>query len=838
MYITSVDEIVPLLRSKLRDYLVIKLSIRANARKIKCFVHDDNDPSMYFNPKTDDETVKCFACGWTGCIFDAANHLEGLPTNGPQWLTQTIPSLCKTLDIPIKLGERTNPLDTVKLRLKKLAQDITDILIHENTEGTEAYEYINSRGWLQDKLAIGSIEEDSLMSKLIDKGWDAGEINKSFLLRTKNFSFFGKDRVTFVIKDHTGQPIAFITRNLPSSSSSKYVNTPNIPIYTKSKALLGLDVALKNKARQDGVYVVEGPGDLAQLYRLGIYNAVATCGTALTEHHILLLKSMGVRRIYLNFDWDNPGYLATQRVLESTIKVSSGISPFVVMPPSVSFKETVHENFNDPDEWLKDKTDPNAYLNLIKMSAFEWQLSQSSENDSPDIICQRMTPSIATEPAAVKREILINTLSDFTGISSQSIAQDVHSLRNNKHTERSEKLKISAEQYLQTVSEDPGNIVAAIAMHETDVMNIERQYQRNTIGVNYQLSRYEAIQEERELSNGDADSTVFKMNYFKEFQIAMSGGMSMTSGCLGYVGGRANSGKTATVLALGCDVALSDENAMVIIHSTDDSYAQIEPRLKTNIYQMAYPTNPKLTIAMAVQPHVYLPETEEYASTYDLADVTYRNLLSDERLIIIDAEDGAYLSVLEKQVRYYRNRYPKRKILMICDNTHNYLDFLNLDQNGRMTRISNYQKNLTGKYKACMIATAEYRKNMPQDHSKMRLPVDDDLADARALMYRPNFIFHVYNDLHDRKEHAEIFWSKDGVAYPRLLLHFTKNKISNFKDKLIMDLDPTTVSLKPRDSQQAKVETESFRDAKEQGITKLQGTSLATVTMEASEYEG
>tara|TARA_B100000427_G_scaffold315129_1_gene308929 strand:- start:537 stop:950 length:414 start_codon:yes stop_codon:yes gene_type:complete len=135
-----------------------------------------------------------------------------------------------------------------------------------------------------------------------------------------------------------------------------------------------------------------------------------------------------------------------------------------------------------------------------------------------------------------------------------------------------------------------------------------------------------------------------------------------------------------------------------------------------------------------------------------------------------------------------------------------------------------------------MIATAEYRKNMPMDQSKMRLPVDDDLADARSLMYRPNIIFHVYNDLHDRKEHAEIFWKDDeGKAQPRLLLNFTKNKISGFKEKLIVDLDPETVALRPKSAREALTEAESYRDLKERGAAKLQGTQV--VHVEATEYE-
>jgi len=172
---------------------------------------------------------------------------------------------------------------------------------------------------------------------------------------------------------------------------------------------------------------------------------------------------------------------------------------------------------------------------------------------------------------------------------------------------------------------------------------------------------------------------------------------------------------------------------------------------------------------------------------------------------------------------------------MVCDNTHNYMDFMNLEQSSRMTSISNQQKNLTVKYHACMIATAEYRKNMPMDHSKLKLPVDDDLADARALMYRPNVIWHVYNDIHDRKEHAEIFWKDiDGNMRPRLLLHFTKNKISGFKEKLVLDLDPKTVSLTPINPTDALVEAENYKELKDAGYITSNGKQVTYV--EAEEY--
>lgn len=824
MYITNIDEVVPVLRSRLRDYVTLKLGARANARKIKCFVHNDSNPSMHFNPKNNHETLKCFSCGWSGDIFATAAHLENLPSSGPEWITKTIPKLCDDLEIQVKLGDPT-PADKERMKQYKLCQDIYDILASAEDSNKN---YLDQRNWIQTEILIGSISEEEVKTQLLQLGWDDAEIVRSLLVRTKNFNFFGEDRITFAIKDSFNRPIGFITRPIEPIAKMKYINSPESIIYDKSKTLLGIEVA-KKYIRQDGVYIVEGPGDLLQLYRLGIYNAVAVCGTALTEHHLALLKSLGCKSIYLNFDWDDAGRMATQRILENVLKKVPGFSIQVVLGPQTGQK--------DPDEFLFNCKEKESYTSLPKKTAFEWQLTQISDNESPDTICQKMIPSIAAEPAAIKREILIKTLSEFTSISPRSISTDVESIRNNKFEERKQQLASQADRYIQSVQADPDNIMAHLAEHERTIERIEKEYQRSSMGVNYQISRYQAIQQQRNLNQNDENSSTFKMNHFNSFADAMGGGQNWTSGCLMYVGGRANSGKTATTLLIGCDVAMSDENSIVIFHSTDDSYDQIEPRIKSNLYHMMHSKNPNLTIGMLVQPHLYLKDVDEsYINGYKEADEKFQELINEERLVIIDAEDGSTLTVLERNLRYYRQKYPSRKILLVCDNTHNYMDFLNMEQSMRMTMISNQQKNLTAKYKCCMIATAEYRKNMPMDQSKFKLPVDDDLADARALMYRPNIIFHVYNDLHDRKEHAEIFWKdNNNKIYPRLLLHFTKNKISGFKEKLVLDLNVSNIFLEPVDPEEARKDTASFASLRDSKAIKLSDNKV--ITLEATEYD-
>lgn len=826
MYITDIDEIVTLLRSKLPEYLSLKLDGIDVNKKFNCFAHDDSDPSMHLNPKTGNETVKCFSCGFYGDIFTCANHFDNLPLNGPEWLKLTIPTLCEELDINFSLGELTLE-DKQRISLYKLAQDISDIL---SSQKSSSIPYLVERNWLQPYASLGSIDSNELTELLMARGWDSDFIASTNLIKTRYQSYFGEDKVTFAIKDHCKRTIGFICRNLNFEQDAipKYVNTQETSIYKKNQALLGIDVAYK-EAKKYGLYIVEGPGDLMQLYRLGIKNAVAVCGTAFTESHLLYLKTLGIRKIFLNFDWDNAGYAATQRILENILKVTSGIATYVVQAPDDSIKDT--------DDFLKNQTDASAYLGLEKVSAFEWQLNSFSSSDTPDTICAKMIPVIAAEPSNIKREMLVKYLAQYTTISTTSISADVSNIINNKFSERLDRIKSSTEAYMKSVEQDPDSIRTYMATHEQNLELIEKEYKSDSIGINYQINRFNTMQELRANASSDESITCFKMNYFSDFAKNMNGGMSWASGALMYVGGRANSGKTATCLMIATDVALSDENAIVIIHSTDDSYEQIEPRIKSNISAMAYDHLPTLSIGMVVQPTVNLRDVDpKYHESYELANTIFRELLETERLVIIDSEDGATLSTLERNVRYYRTRHPNKKIMMVCDNTHNYLDFMNLEQSSRMTMISNQQKNLTVKYHACMIATAEYRKNMPMDHSKLRLPVDDDLADARALMYRPNVIWHVYNDMHDRKEHAEIFWKDEsGTIMPRLLLHFTKNKISGFKDKLVLDLKPSSVSLIPVDPSSALLEAEEFRDLKSAGYIMSDGKQV--MYTEASDYE-
>lgn len=802
MYITNLDEVVPVLRGRLQDYLHLKFPKLNLEHKFKCFVHDDHSPSMSLNPK-DGETVHCFGCGKTLDIFGCASVLDNLPENGSEWVQHTVPHLCKLLEIPLMTGEPSLG-EQERLRLHKLAQDITDIVVAAG----DVTGYAKQRNWEQGDLQFGTITEQALTEQLIAKGWSANEIVSSLMVRTNTQHYFGADKLTFVLKDERGRPCGFMYRNL-SEHGPKYVNTPESVIYSKSKLLAGLDTALQ-QAKRDGLVLVEGLGDLAQLRRLGITNSAATCGTALTESHLIMLKSYGIRTIYLSLDWDSAGQGATSRIFFDILPTVQGVVCHVIEAPA---KNTA----KDLDEYLKGATSSDIFFELQPVPAFEWTIKQLSDNTPPDVVCTKLVPIIAAEPAAVKRETLIRQLAKHTDIPYLAISQDVNTIRNGLYEERKERLLAEVELYRKEVSEDANNIIAIQAQHEERLAKIEKEYSRDSIGVNYQIQRFETIQALRETA--DATSMSFTMGHLTDFSKAMNGGLPWTTGCMMVAGGRANSGKTAFCVAVGSDIAMNDPDAIVGFHFTDDSYDQTEPRIKANLIRMLYPEFPKLKIGMIVNPKTnLLTFPDEYWDALKKGDDCFKTLLSEERLFIIDSEDGSTTSTLEKNIRYYRHHYPDRKMMIVCDGIHNYTDFYNLEQTQRITQIATTIKNMTGKYHLCAITTAEYRKNIPKDPSKMSLPVDDDLADARALMFRPNVIFHVYNDLHDRREHAEIFWTNSrSEPQPRLLLNFTKNKISNYKGRMTIDLDPESVTLKQYDEDSANREAYRYSKAKQDG---------------------
>ncbi|MGI9021715.1 MAG: DNA primase [Acidimicrobiales bacterium] len=122
-------------------------------------------------------------------------------------------------------------------------------------------------------------------------------------------------RIMFPIFDVRGDPVAFGGRQLPGGDPPKYKNSAEGPLYSKSRVLYGLNWAKAAVVETQSVVVCEGYTDVIGLSRVGVREAVATCGTALAEQHFHTLKNFA-RRVVLAFDADPAGQAAAERLYQ------------------------------------------------------------------------------------------------------------------------------------------------------------------------------------------------------------------------------------------------------------------------------------------------------------------------------------------------------------------------------------------------------------------------------------------------------------------------------------------------------------------------------------------
>jgi DNA primase len=155
-----------------------------------------------------------------------------------------------------------------------------------------------------------------------------------------------RHRLMFPIHDRLGRPIAFGGRALESSEAlhiPKYLNSPETPIFHKGRLLYGLALAQAALRQREQALIVEGYTDVIACHRQGVTHAVGTLGTALTEHHVGLLKGM-VKEVVLVFDGDAAGGAAAERSIG--LFLDAGMRVRVVTLPEGE----------DPDSFLRQHT--------------------------------------------------------------------------------------------------------------------------------------------------------------------------------------------------------------------------------------------------------------------------------------------------------------------------------------------------------------------------------------------------------------------------------------------------------------------------------------------------
>ena len=283
-----------------------------------CPFHADKKPS--FTVSEEKQIFHCFGCGQGGNVFSFLIHYNNLS------FPEAVGFLARKygIEIPTRKMSATQKKELEeKERLFKINKEAADYfmgILSQPASGKRAREYLNKRQMTPEvthRFMLGYAPQSwtALTQYFSRRGVPPNDLQKAGLVIAKNGRYYDRfrDRIIFPIVDVHNVVLGFGGRCL-DDSLPKYLNSPDTPVYHKSRTVYGLHIA-KEACRQSGsVFIVEGYFDLLALHCHGIQNVVATLGTALTRNHVRIMKGYAPQMI-LVFDSDEAGIKAAERSL-------------------------------------------------------------------------------------------------------------------------------------------------------------------------------------------------------------------------------------------------------------------------------------------------------------------------------------------------------------------------------------------------------------------------------------------------------------------------------------------------------------------------------------------
>ena len=427
----SIDDVVS-------QYLELKRSGR-NFKGLSPF-SQEKTPSLMVSPEK--QIWHDFSSGKGGDMFSFVMELEGIDFKAALDLLARQAGVDLSQYRTQASGEASKHKDQLYKALELAAKFYQ---VHLSRSKSTLEYVVNQRKFSKStatifRLGYSPTQDAALVTFLRGKGFSESII-KSAGLGTKRYRGFGdmfRGRLMVPLQDSTGRVIGFTARQLDANPDApKYINTPQSPVYDKSRHVFGLHLAKDDIRKQDYVVVVEGNLDVIASHQAGVINVVATAGTALTEAHLKALSRF-TSDIRLAFDQDQAGLKATERAIPIASKV--GVNLSIVSVPEGK----------DPDE-------------LIKKDATVWQDIVTKPQYAVDWIMDRYQQTLDLSSAQGKRNFSDRVLAVIEDLS-DSVEKDHYLHKTAKllgisvdalRTKSSSAVKISKKPVFKHVKEMP-----------------------------------------------------------------------------------------------------------------------------------------------------------------------------------------------------------------------------------------------------------------------------------------------------------------------------------------------------------------------------------------------
>lgn len=336
-----------------------------------CPFHPDHSPSMGVSPTK--QIFKCWSCGVAGDVikFVMLKQRVGFPEAVEQLARRAGIEYRRDAVDPIKSAQR----DEIR-RVMQWARQYFRRNLVESPTGVSALAYARRRGLTDETMErfnVGFAPEswDALITSATRAGISPELLDQAGLVtkndeKNRTYDRF-RNRLIFPICDPQGRVVAFGGRAL-GDDPAKYLNSPETPLFSKSRILYAMDLARPEIEKSREAIVCEGYMDAVMLHQGGFTNAVAALGTAMSDTHAKALTQVA-DRIYMCFDNDDAGRRAADRAVEAALVHKADVRVVTMV------------DGKDPADCIIG-SGPNAFKSLLSTAIgaleFKWQAALRS----------------------------------------------------------------------------------------------------------------------------------------------------------------------------------------------------------------------------------------------------------------------------------------------------------------------------------------------------------------------------------------------------------------------------------------------------------------------------
>jgi DNA primase len=389
-----------------------------------CPFHNEKSPSFNVRPSTN--SYHCFGCGAGGNAFRFVMEHDGLT------FMEAVKRLAEAAGIRIQEevwdanAEKEAKIRSLMIRAHQDLAAWYHQLLMKSPVAEEARAYLKGRGItsaVAKNWMIGYAPPDAVSLR---RWADSHRYDQEFLLETgilkysedRGIIYPGfSHRLMFPIRNDNGEVIAFSGRALSKTAKAKYLNSPETPIFNKSKVLFGFDKSKRPISKAGQAIVCEGQIDTIMIFEAGFQNVVAGQGTAFTEFHAKALKRVA-DEIVLCYDSDNAGFKAAEKAFQ------------ILAPSGLIVKVAELPTGEDPDSLLR-KEGVDGFTKLLSKAEDFIQYQLFTIGKRRDLsgmkekikFAQEMADNVWRFNEPVARQVTIIRVANTLGIPEETMKQ-------------------------------------------------------------------------------------------------------------------------------------------------------------------------------------------------------------------------------------------------------------------------------------------------------------------------------------------------------------------------------------------------------------------------------